>query len=194
VTAPTPGTPATTGPNARDKILRALWRREITAGQAAEKFEAWVAAREAAAYARGRAERDDENERLRAEVALLRDAFRANEEMGAEIVRLRAELAAARAGLAEGWAEVERLIPAVQHADEMAERWAVAKATIRNLRAEVAAAEQRGADAERARLVQAVKGYHDYAPVPLDDTVAVPVGDVIRYLREHRADREGDPR
>lgn len=42
---------------------------------------------------------------------------------------------------------------AVQHADDVAERWAVAEATVRSLRAEVAAAEQRGAEqrgAERA--------------------------------------------
>jgi hypothetical protein len=85
------------------------------------------------------------------------------------------------------WCEVHGQARSVliQHRD-------AARALVDTLRAEVAAAERRGADAERARLVAAVKGYHDDAPVPIDDTRAVPVGDVIRYLREHHADTEGD--
>lgn len=73
----TPEEPNTTWPTQEERVY---WAWHLGGDSDPGEVTSLVAARENAA---------------RAEVALLREADRANEEMGAEIVRLRAELAAA---------------------------------------------------------------------------------------------------
>jgi hypothetical protein len=147
VTAETPGTPATTWPTeieesdftyldeTTDAVHMAAWTRTRIARQ--------VDAREAAAYARGRAEAEAGD--------LFMDGYRAGVRSGENASPSSLFMGGLIEGRKERDAEVERLEFGVKRRDA---NIAALRERVADLRAEVAKAEQRGAEKARAELAE----------------------------------------